>query len=74
MKDFKDFKDFTTISEAKQPTKQPVKVSFTHHKHGKLTGIYRGVGRMGGNTYSKVEVEGHGAFWVPHHDIKHDTE
>lgn len=46
-------------------------LSFTHHKHGELSGEYKGMKRMGGRSYAHVEVAKHGAFYVPPHQINH---
>lgn len=44
-------------------------VSFTHHKHGEVSGEYRGMKRMGGRSYAAVEHPKHGRFYVPPHQI-----
>ena len=44
-------------------------VSFTHHKHGEVSGSYQGMKRMGGRSYAAVEHPKHGRFYVPPHQI-----
>ena len=47
-------------------------VTFTHHKHGEITGTYGGQKRLGAHSYTKVHAKGHGLFYLPHHTpIKH---
>lgn len=56
-------------------------VSFNHHEHGKVTGTFKGIGRMGGRSYHKIDVELPGkegkekkTMWVPHHDVSEEVE
>lgn len=73
MKTFKQLsEELSGVAAAKEKLKKVKSgetVSFTHHKHGELSGEYRGMKRMGGRSYAHVEVKKHGAFYVPPHQI-----
>lgn len=73
MKTFKEMlEEVSGTAAAKEKlkaAKKGDKMTFTHHKHGEVTGEYRGVKRMGGRSYAHVEAPGKGAFWVPPHQI-----
>ena len=73
MKTFKELsEEISGVAAAKEKLKKVKKgenLSFTHHKHGELSGEYQGMKRMGGRSYAHVEVKKHGAFYVPPHQI-----
>ena len=58
-------------TEKLKKAKKGASMSFTHHKHGELSGSYQGTKRMGGRSYAHIEVAKHGAFYVPPHQVKH---
>lgn len=73
MKTFKELnEEISGVAAAKDKLKSMSKganVSFTHHKHGEVSGTYQGMKRMGGRSYAHVEHPKHGAFYVPPHQI-----
>lgn len=73
MKTFEELnEEISSIAAAKDKLKSVKKgdtVSFTHHKHGEVSGTYQGMKRMGGRSYAHVEHPKHGAFYVPPHQI-----
>lgn len=73
MKTFKEIREQTSnVAAAKDKLKKVAKgstVSFTHHKHGQVSGTYKGMKQMGGRSYAHVEHPKHGAFYVPPHQI-----
>jgi hypothetical protein len=75
MKTFKELsEEISGTAAAKDKMKEKKKgdtLSFTHHKHGELSGKYQGMKRMGGRSYAHVEVAKHGAFYVPPHQVNH---
>lgn len=74
MKTFKELSEEISGTAAKDKMKAHKMgdtLSFTHHKHGELSGKYQGMKRMGGRSYAHVEVAKHGAFYVPPHQINH---
>ena len=75
MKTFKELQEEISDTAAAKDKLKKVKkgatLSFTHHKHGELSGEYRGMKTMGGRSYAHVEVAKHGAFYVPPHQINH---
>lgn len=75
MKTFKEIREQTSnVAAAKDKLKKVKKgdtVSFTHHKHGNVSGEYRGMKRMGPHTYASVEVKDKGKFYVPLHQVNH---
>lgn len=73
MKTFKELsEEVGSVAAAKEKLKKMKAgdtVTFTHHKHGEVSGSYRGMKRMGGRSYAHVEHPKHGAFYVPPHQI-----
>lgn len=73
MKTFKELnEEISGVAAAKDKLKKIKSgetVTFTHHKHGEVSGEYRGMKRMGGRSYAHVENPKHGAFYVPPHQI-----
>ena len=60
--------------EARQKLKKAKKgdtMSFTHHKHGEVSGEYQGLKRLGAHSYASVSVKGKGKFYVPLHQVTH---
>ena len=61
-----------SISKLKK-TKKDTEVSFNHWKQGKVTGKYKGLGKMGGRTYAKVCTDT-ATHWVPVHHINEEVK
>ena len=75
MKTFKEIREqasnVAAATDKLKKVKKGATLSFTHHKHGDVSGEYRGMKRMGGRSYAHVEHPKHGAFYVPPHQINH---
>ena len=70
----KKFRDFATeminrIEESSGDLKVGSEVSFNHHQHGKITGTYKGMRRMGGRSYAAIDHPVHGMTYTPPRDI-----
>ena len=78
MKTFKELTEEISGTAAAKDKLKGVKkgspLSFTHHKHGELSGSYQGTKRMGGRSYAHIEVAKHGAFYVPPHQVQHSKQ
>lgn len=48
-------------------------LSFTHHKQGKVTGKYKGMGQMGGKSFAKIDT-GKELHYVPPHEVHEEVE
>lgn len=57
----------SSISRLKK-TKKDTQVSFNHWKQGKVTGKFKGLGKMGGRTFAKVSTDT-ATHWVPVHHL-----
>lgn len=75
MKTYKDMvEEVNGTVSAREKLKKAKKgdtMSFTHHKHGEVSGEYHGVKRMGPHSYASVDVKGKGKFYVPLHQVTH---
>lgn len=75
MKTYKDMvEEVNGTVSAREKLKKAKKgdtMSFTHHKHGEVSGQYHGTKRMGPHSYASVEVKGKGKFYVPLHQVTH---
>jgi hypothetical protein len=76
MQSFKNHSLTEDVVKAAKLKLKPLKgkeVSFTHQVSGeKVTGTYRGLKQMGGNSYAHIET-GKGAHRVPPHHV-HQTQ
>lgn len=69
----------TIIEDVAQATarvkkaKHGVSMSFTHHKQGKVTGKYKGMGRMGGRSFAKIATDKE-LHYVPPHEVHEEVD